>query len=91
MDHEQAKEHDGDKAAREVATTYHSMFNPFGVQVLQEAFERAWAEVHADPIIRTDEQSARDMIAERIVAAACAHGECDPDRLARYALAAFKT
>jgi hypothetical protein len=91
MDHEQATEHGGDRAARDVATTYDSMFNPFGVQAFQEAFERAWAEVHDDPIIRTDEQSAREMIAQRIVAAARAHGERDPDRLVRHALAVFKT
>jgi hypothetical protein len=91
MDHEQATQHGGDKAVREVATSYGSIFNPFGVRVLQEAFERAWAEVHDDPIIRTDEQSAREMIAQRIVAGARAYGERDPDRLVRYALAAFKT
>ena len=63
--------------------------NPRTMIVLQDAFDGAWNELRGlnGP---DDEQSARDLIAKRIVEAAL-EGERDPLRLSRYALRAFST
>ena len=70
-------------------TPYQSNFDPATLQTLQEAFDRAWSEIAASPDVMTDEQSARDMIAKRIVVAWRDHGERDPERLKAYALEGF--
>jgi hypothetical protein len=66
-------------------------FDPDALRVLQEAFDMAWAEVATLPIVGTDGQGARDLLAKRIVAAAREDGERDPERLKAYALQAFET
>ena len=69
-------------------TPYLSTFDPETLQVLQKAFDMAWAEAVAEPNI--DEQKARDVIAKRIVAAAREDGERNPARLKRHALQALR-
>ena len=51
----------------------------------------AWADAVTLPIVHTDEQGARDFIAERIVRAARMTDEHDPQRLKTFALQAFET
>jgi len=68
-----------------------SAFSPEELQVLQEAFELAWSDIALVPIINSDPDSARELLAQRIVAAAKKHGERDPERLKRHALKAFET
>jgi hypothetical protein len=72
-------------------TDHRLSFNPETLLALQEAFDMAWAEAAILPIVSTDAQGARDLIARRIVAAAQKNGEIDPARLRDYALLAFKT
>lgn len=67
-------------------TQYKSSFDPETLQVLQSAFDMAWSEVAASPSVDIDEQSARNMIARRIVDAWRDQGERDPERLKRYAV-----
>ena len=71
-----------------VSATY---LNPQTMSVLQDAFDGAWSELRNRGLDGPDdEQSARDLIAKRIVKAAF-EGERDPLRLSRYALKAFST
>jgi hypothetical protein len=72
-------------------TAHKSAFSPEDLKVLQEAFELAWSDIALVPIISSDPDSARELLAQRIVAAAKKHGERDPERLKRYALKAFET
>jgi hypothetical protein len=57
------------------------------MSVLQDAFDGAWNELRNRDLDGLDEQSARDLIAKRIIDAAL-DGERDPLRLSRYALKA---
>ena len=68
-----------------------SVFDPAALDALQEAFEDAWSEVLSDPIIRTNEQTVRDLIARRIMDAAVDQGIRDPVRIKAYALRVFKS
>jgi hypothetical protein len=70
-------------------TPYKSSFDPETLQVLQEAFDMAMADVLASQAGSIDEQQARDVIAKRIVNAAQERGERDPNRLKVYALQGF--
>ena len=70
-------------------TPYKSSFDPETLQVLQEAFDMAMADVLASQAGSIDEQQARDVIAKRIVTAAQEIGERDPERLKAYALEGF--
>jgi hypothetical protein len=70
-------------------TQYQSIFDPETLQILQEAFDMAWSEVATLPSVAIDVQSARDVIAKRIVTAAQENGELNPSRLKTYALAGF--
>ena len=72
-------------------TAHKSSFNPEDLELLQEAFELAWSDIALVPIISSDPHSARELLAQRIVAAAKEHGERDPERLKRHALKAFET
>jgi hypothetical protein len=72
-------------------TAHKSAFSPDELKVLQEAFELAWSDIALEPIISNDPDSARELLAQRIVAAAKTHGERDPERLKRHALKAFET
>jgi hypothetical protein len=69
---------------------YQSTFDPETLQVLQDAFDEALAEVLASPNGSVDEQQARDLIAKRIVEAARDQGERDPQRLKQHALKGFE-
>ena len=68
-----------------------SAFSPEDLQVLQKAFELAWSDISLVPIISNDPDSARELLAQRIVAAAKKFGERDPEELKRLALRAFET
>ena len=68
-----------------------SAFSPEDLQVLQQAFELAWSNIALVPIISNDPDAARELLAQRIVAAAKQSGERDPERLKRLALKAFET
>ena len=68
-----------------------SAFSPDDLKALQEAFELAWSDIALVPIISSDPDAARELLAQRIVAAAKKHGERDPERLKRHALKAFET
>lgn len=70
---------------------HRSAFSPEDLQVLQKAFELAWGDIALVPIISSDPDAARELLAQRIVAAARKHGERDPERLKRLALKAFET
>lgn len=70
---------------------HRSAFNPEDLKVLQEAFELAWNDISLVPIISSDPDAARELLAQRIVAAAKELGERDPERLKRHALKAFET
>lgn len=72
-------------------TDHRLSFNPDTLLALQAAFDMAWTEAAILPIVSTDEQGARDLIARRIIEAARDHHEIDPARLKACALAAFKT
>ena len=72
-------------------TAHKSAFSPDELKALQEAFELAWSDIALEPIISNDPDSARELLAQRIVAAAKTHGERDPERLKRLALKAFQT
>ena len=72
-------------------TAHKSAFSPDELKALQEAFELAWSDIALEPVIANDPDSARELLAQRIVAAAKEHGERDPERLKRHALKAFKT
>ena len=69
---------------RTVSATY---LDPQTMSVLQDAFDGAWNELRNRDLDGLDEQSARDLIAKRIIDAAL-DGERDPLRLSRYALKA---
>ena len=71
-------------------TPYRSSFDPETLQVLQKAFDMAWAEAVALPGVKIDEQTTRELIAKRIVAAAQENGERAPARLKRHALQALR-
>jgi hypothetical protein len=88
MAHNTGTDRSGYKAVRQEATTLASAFDPAALEALQEAFEEAWSEVLANPIIRTNEQTVRNVIATRIVEAAL-EGERDPELLKAYALPGF--
>lgn len=72
-------------------TAHKSAFSPDDLEALQEAFELAWNDIALVPIIRNDPDSARELLAQRIVAAAKTQSERDPERLKRHALKAFET
>ena len=91
MAHDTGTDRSGDGAARQDATTLGSVFDHAALRVLQEAFDMAWTEAVTLPFVRTDEQGARDFIAERIVRAARMTDERDPERLKAFALQAFET
>ena len=91
MAHNTGTDRSGDDAARQGATILGSVFDPAALRVLQEAFDMAWTEAVTLPIVRTDEQGARDFIAERIVRAARMTDEHDTQRLKTFALQAFET
>ena len=70
---------------------YKSAFDPEDLRILQEAFDLAWSDIALVPIISADPDAARELLAQRIVAAAKQDGERDPERLKRRALKAFET
>lgn len=72
-------------------TPYTSDFDADTLRVLRAAYDQACLELLDLPEVHCDEQMARDLIAQRIVAAAHEHDERDVDRLVRYALEAFET
>jgi len=67
-------------------TPYQSSFDLDTLQILQNAFDQAWAEVAASPGVSGDEQAARNRIANRIVTAWRDQGERDPEQLKRHAV-----
>ena len=70
-------------------TPYKSSFDPETLQVLQEAFDMAMADVLALQAGSIDEQQARDVVAKRIVQAALENSERDPEQLKACALEGF--
>ena len=70
-------------------TPHKGSLDPQTLSVLQAAFDDAWSKVLRGKLDGFDEQSARHLIAKRIVDAAIDLGERDPDALSRYALTGF--
>lgn len=69
---------------------YKSVFDPETLQALQEAFDMAWQDIAGHHLVLTDPDSARELLALRIVGAAKQDGEVDPETLRRQALRAFE-
>jgi hypothetical protein len=70
-------------------TPYKSAFDADTLQVLQEAYDMALADVLASADGSVDEQRVRNMLARRIIDAWRDKGERDPDRLKAYVLEGF--
>lgn len=68
-------------------TSYNSSLDPEAMAAAQTAFDMTWAEINLPHDL--DEQTARDMIARRIMDHAVDTGERDPERLKAYALEGF--
>ena len=68
-------------------TPYKSSLNPDTLGTAQAAFDMAWAETNLQD--KLDEQTARNLIARRIMDAV-ESGERDPVRLKGYALQVFR-
>lgn len=71
-------------------TAYKPNLSPDTLEAAQQAFDRAWAEILAAQD-GYDMQSARDLLAKRIMQAALEQGERDPARLKAHALEGFKS
>ena len=68
-------------------TPYKQSLDPETLHAAYEAFDLGWAEIQK--MDGYDLQVARDLLAKRIVQAALANGERDPERLKDYALEGF--
>jgi hypothetical protein len=68
-------------------TPYKSNIDPDALSTAQAAFDMAWSD--ASLPANVDEQTARNLIARRIMDAV-ESGENDPDRLKSYALQVFE-
>lgn len=65
---------------------FQSNFDAETLGIFEEAFDLAWSEVAATSGVMADQQTARNLIARRIVVAWRDHGERDPQRLKSYAI-----
>lgn len=65
-------------------------FDPATLEALQEAFDLAWPEIAELPIVSSDPDAARELLAQRIIAAAQEGRTEDPEQLKIRALRTFK-
>lgn len=65
-------------------------FDPATLETLQEAFDLAWPEIAELPIVSSDPEAARELLAQRIIAAAQEGQTNDPEQLKVRALRTFE-
>ncbi len=65
-------------------------FDPATLEALQEAFDLAWPQIADMPIVSSDRDAARELLAQRIIAAAQEGQTQDPQQLKVRALKTFE-
>lgn len=65
-------------------------FDPATLEALQEAFDLAWPQIADMPIVSSDPDAARELLAQRIIAAAQEGKTQDPQQLKIRALKTFE-
>ena len=65
-------------------------FDPATLEALQKAFDLAWPQIADMPIVSSDRDAARELLAQRIIAAAQEGKTQDPQQLKVRALKTFE-